>query len=108
MREKGWGGELGTSGSTVPGRNPFEWRATLRQLVMWQAIRHHFAGMEPTPLALWSCVMRSSSRDTNFGVRPFTICSMPGRNSWKTFLPASPPIVDPKLFNVSEVDRAQY
>jgi len=52
--------------------------------------------------------MRSSIFDTNFGVRPFIICRMPGPNSWKTFIPASLPIVEPKLLNVSEEDRAQY
>jgi len=52
--------------------------------------------------------MRSSIFDTNFGVRPFIICRMPGPNSWKTFIPASLPIVEPKLLNVSDVDRAQY
>jgi hypothetical protein len=33
---------------------------------------------------------------------------MPGSNSWKTLIPASPPIDEPKSSNVAEVERAQY
>jgi hypothetical protein len=39
---------------------------------------------------------RSSSLETNLGVWAFMICWMPGPNSWKTFIPASPPTVEPK------------
>jgi len=53
-------------------------------------------------------VMRSPILDANFGVWPFTICRMPGPNSWKRFIPASLPIVEPKLLNVAEEERAQY
>ena len=56
----------------------------------------------------WSPVMRSSILDTNLGVWAFTICRMPGPNSWRTLIPASPPIVVPKLLNALEVERAQY
>jgi|GEM_PF-4220091 len=59
-------------------------------------------------LRAWSGVMRSSILDTNFGVRPFTICRMPGPNSWKTFIPASLPIVEPKSLNGVEAERVQY
>lgn len=64
--------------------------------------------METTFLDIWSRVTRASILDTNFGVRLFTTCRMPGPNSWKTFIPASPPIVEPKLLNAPEEDRAQY
>jgi len=67
---------------------------------------HYLAGMDIMSLRVWSWVMRSSILDKNFGVRPFTICRIPGLNSWKTLIPASPPIVEPKLLNVSEADRA--
>jgi hypothetical protein len=50
---------------------------------------------------------RASTLDTNFGVWPFTICRMLGPNSWKTFMPASPPAVEPKLLKVAKVDRAK-
>ncbi len=59
-------------------------------------------------LRVGSGAIRSPILDTNFGVKPFTICRMPGPNSWKTFIPASLPIVDPKSLNVSEVDRVRY
>ena len=58
--------------------------------------------MYTTSLGVWSWVMRSSIPDTNFGVRPFTICRMPGPNSWKRLTPASLPIVEPKALNVVE------
>ncbi len=35
-------------------------------------------------------------------------CRIPGPNSWKRLIPASLPIVEPKVLNVAEVDRAQY
>src|SRR5580698_10119823 len=66
------------------------------------------AGMEATPIRVWSWLMRPSILDTNFGVRPFTICRMPGANSWSRLIPASPPIVEPKSLNVAEGERAQY
>ena len=44
--------------------------------------------------------MCSAILDTNFGAWPFTICRRPGPNSWKTLIPASLPIVEPKLLNV--------
>jgi hypothetical protein len=44
-------------------------------------------------------VMLSAILDTNFGVWPFTICRMPGPNLWKMLIPASLPIVEPKLLD---------
>ena len=67
------------------------------------------AGMRAsTSLGNWSWMTRSSILDTNLGVWAFTICRMPGPNSWRTLIPASPPIVVPKLLNALEVERAQY
>ncbi len=67
------------------------------------------AGMRAsTSLGNWSWMTRSSILDTNLGVWAFTICRMPGPNSWRTLIPASPPIVVPKLLNAPEVERAQY
>ncbi len=74
------------------------------------------AGMRAsTSLGNWSWLMRSSILNTNLGVWAFTICRMPGPNSWRTLIPAwrtlipaSPPIVVPKLLNAPEVERAQY
>jgi len=45
--------------------------------------------------------------ETNFGARPFNICRMPGPNSWRRLMPASLPIVEPKVLNVAEVERLQ-
>lgn len=59
-------------------------------------------------LKVWSLVIRSSILETNFGARPITICRMPGPNSWKRLMPASLPIVEPKVLNVAEVERLQY
>jgi hypothetical protein len=39
---------------------------------------------------------------------PFIICRIPGANSWKKLIPASPPIVEPKLAKLAEVERVQY
>ena len=62
-----------------------------------------------TSLKVWSLVMRSSMiLDTNFGACPFTICRMPGANSWRRLMPASLPIVEPKVLKVAEVERVQY
>src|ERR1700694_5931261 len=65
------------------------------------------AGMRASTF-LGNWVMRSSIPDTNFGVWAFTICRMPGPNSCRMLIPASLPIVVPKLLNVAEVERAQY
>src|SRR5713226_7994917 len=73
-------------------------------LAKWR--RLYLAGVGTTSLGGW-LVMGAPILDTNFGVWPFTICRMPGRNSWKRFSPASLPIVEPKLLNVSELERAQ-
>jgi hypothetical protein len=67
-----------------------------------------YLGIATTSLGVSSLVMRSSILDTNFGVRPFTICRMPGPNSWRRLMPASLPIVEPKVLNVAEVERLQY
>ena len=55
-----------------------------------------------------SLVMRSSILETNFGACPFTICRMPGSNSWRMLTPASLPIVEPKVLKVAELERVQY
>ena len=52
--------------------------------------------------------MRSSILNTNFGVWPLTICRRPGPNSWKTLIPASFPIVEPKSVNGAALERIQY
>ncbi len=73
------------------------------------ALFYFSAGMRAsTSLGNCSWVMRSSILETNLGVWAFTICRMPGPNSWRTLIPASPPIVVPKLLNAPEVERAQY
>jgi hypothetical protein len=69
---------------------------------------NYLAGMEATPIRVRSWLIRPSILDTNFGVKPLTICRMPGANSWSRLIPASPPIVEPKSLNVSEGERAQY
>jgi hypothetical protein len=46
--------------------------------------------------------------DTNLGVWPLTSCRISGLNSWKRLMPASLPIVEPRVLNVDEVDLAQY
>src|SRR6266851_9549752 len=56
---------------------------------------------------VWSWVMFSLILDTNLGVWPFTICRMPGPNSWRRLIPASLPIVEPKVLNVADGDRAR-
>ena len=68
---------------------------------------HYLAGMDIMSLRVCSRVMHSSILKTNFGVWPFTICRMLGPNSWKTLIPASLPMVEPKLLNVADVDCAQ-
>jgi hypothetical protein len=68
----------------------------------------YFGGMTTSSLEIWSWVMLSLILDTNLGVRPLTICQIPGLNSWKMLIPASPPIVEPKVLNVDEADRAHY
>jgi hypothetical protein len=85
-----------------PGRGP---RSVLK---MDLATGHYLAGVVTTSLRVWSLVMRSSILETNFGARLFTICRMSGPNSWKRLIPASLPIVEPKVLNVPEVDRLQY
>ena len=59
-------------------------------------------------LKVWSLVIPSSILDTNFGARLFTICRMPGPNSWRMLMPASLPIVEPKVLKAPEVERVQY
>ena len=61
-----------------------------------------------TSLKVGSLVMRSSILDTNFGARRFTIFRMSGPNSCMRLMPASLPIVEPKVFKVAEVERVQY
>jgi len=67
-----------------------------------------YLGVVTTSLRVCSLVMRSSILETNFGARPFNICRMPGPNSWRRLMPASLPIVEPKVLNVAEVERLQY
>ena len=62
--------------------------------------------METSSFAVWSLAMRSSTLESSFGA--FTICPAPGPNSRKRLIPAPLPIVEPKLLNVAEEDRAQY
>src|ERR1017187_7802822 len=91
----------GTNKGVSAGRHP-------RSAVKWADRREHYlAGLETTSLGVWSWVMRVSILDTNFGVWSCSICRMPGPNSRKAFIPTSLPIVEPKLLNVAEVDRAQ-
>jgi hypothetical protein len=61
-----------------------------------------------TSFKVWSLVIRSSIPDTNFGARLFTICRMPGSNSWRMLMPVSLPIVEPKVLKVPEVERVRY
>ncbi len=68
----------------------------------------YFGGMESTSLEIWSWVMLSLILDTTLGVWPLTICQISGLNSWKRLIPASLPIVEPKVLNVDEADRSQY
>ena len=60
-----------------------------------------------TSLEIWLWVMLSLILDTNLGVWPLTICRISGLNSWKRLIPASPPIVEPKVLNVADGDRAR-
>ena len=73
-----------------------------------EGYRRYLGGVETTSLGVCSLVMRSSILKTNFGARPFTICRMPGPNSRRRLMPASLPIVEPKVLNVAEVERVQY
>jgi hypothetical protein len=54
-----------------------------RRLCGWAPVSgDYLVGLKTTSCRVWSWVMRFWILVTNFGVKPFTICRMPGPNSW--------------------------
>src|ERR1700730_3096695 len=81
-------------------------RSTVRR---WTCeLTGRYLGGMITSLEIWSSVMFSLIWDANLGVWPLPIGRISGLNSWKRLIPASPPIVEPKVLNVDEADRAPY
>jgi len=79
-----------------------------RVVSLFRRLKHYLAELKTTCLGCWSGLMRSSILSTNLGAWPFTICRMPGPNSWKRLILASLPIVEPKSLNGAALERIQY